>query len=323
MLDPRELVDPVFFSRLDNIELRAKSIVEGFMHGLHRSPYVGFSVEFASHREYVPGDDLRHIDWNVYARLDRFFIKLFREEEDLAVHILLDASASMDAGGGDGVPSKLVFAQRLAMAVAYVALVNQNRVCLSIVGARGRPAVQRLAPVRGRRGLERAGRFLLDHTHPSPGASVGGGPAGLNDALRQIAMTRVGAGVMIVLSDFLVREDISRGLNYLAAGSGPGVGGSFDTYCIQILSPGEMDPAAERERGLIGDLRLTDAETGAGAEVTISPALISRYRRRLDALCERLHRACAARRMTHLLVRSDTDIASMVLDQLRQRRLFG
>ena len=95
LLDTRELVDPEFFSRLDHLELRARSIVEGFLHGLHRSPYVGFSVEFASHREYVPGDDTRHIDWRVYGRADRYYIKQYEEETNVRAYILLDCSGSM------------------------------------------------------------------------------------------------------------------------------------------------------------------------------------------------------------------------------------
>ena len=115
-----ELLGPDLAARLDRLDVISRKIFAGKLPGERRSKRRGRSVEFDDYREYVPGDDLRHIDWNVYARLDRFFIKLFREEEDLAVHILLDASPSMDAGGGEREPSKLVFAQRLAMAVAYV-----------------------------------------------------------------------------------------------------------------------------------------------------------------------------------------------------------
>ncbi len=93
--DARSLIDPVFFSRLESIELRARSIVEGSMHGLHRSPYLGLSVEFASHREYAPGDDLRHLNWKLYARHDRLYIKEYDADTNLNLYLLVDASASM------------------------------------------------------------------------------------------------------------------------------------------------------------------------------------------------------------------------------------
>src|SRR5437588_10831329 len=94
--DPRQLTSPTFFSRLDNLELRARGIVEGFLHGLHRSPYVGFSVEFASHREYLPGDDLRHLNWKLFARNDKLYIKQYDAETNVDCHLVVDLSNSME-----------------------------------------------------------------------------------------------------------------------------------------------------------------------------------------------------------------------------------
>ncbi len=124
--DTRELVDPVFFSRLDDIELRARSIVEGFMHGLHRSPYVGFSVEFSSHREYVPGDDLRHVNWKLYARQKRLYVKEYNAETNLNLYILLDVSNSMECANSGF--SKLDYGAALAAALAHLALKQQDAV---------------------------------------------------------------------------------------------------------------------------------------------------------------------------------------------------
>ena len=94
--DTRELVDPAFFSRLESIQLRARSIVEGFLHGLHRSPYVGYSVEFSSHREYVPGDDPKHVNWQLLARSRRLYVKEYSAETNMNVYLLLDVSGSME-----------------------------------------------------------------------------------------------------------------------------------------------------------------------------------------------------------------------------------
>jgi uncharacterized protein (DUF58 family) len=132
--DPRQLVDPAFFSRLDSIELRAKGIVEGFLQGLHRSPFVGFSVEFASHREYAPGDDLRHVNWKLYARQKRLYVKEFDAETNLNLYILLDVSRSMECAN-QGV-SKLDYATSLAAALAHLALKQRDAVGITLYADR-------------------------------------------------------------------------------------------------------------------------------------------------------------------------------------------
>ena len=130
LFDPRSLIDPVFFSRLESIELRARSIVEGSMHGLHRSPYLGLSVEFASHREYTPGDDLRHLNWKLYARHDRLYIKEYDADTNLNLYLLLDASASMSCANAGR--SKLHYAASLAAALAHLALKQRDAVGLTV-----------------------------------------------------------------------------------------------------------------------------------------------------------------------------------------------
>lgn len=321
-----DLLGAEVLARLDRLDVLSRKVFAGKLPGERRSKKRGASVEFDDFRSYIPGDDLRHIDWNVYARLDRFFIKLFREEEDLGVHIVIDASASMDAGS----PSKLVLAQRVAIALAYIGLVNQDRIVLSIVNAPGRRAVQQLTPLRGRRSLSRIADFILNNVWPPEGYDArAGSPGSLSGALKALALSRRGKGVMVVLSDFLVREDLRDGLNYLAgggggggSGGGGGAGGGFDVYCLHVLSPGEMNPEKE-SGGMIGDLRLTDAETGAAAEVTVSAALLKRYKQRLAAHIENLRKACAARGMSHVVVPSDTDVATLLTGYLRRRGLLG
>ena len=128
MYDPRQLADPAFFSRLDNLELRARGIVEGFMHGLHRSPFVGFSVEFASHREYVQGDDLRHVNWKLFARQRRLYVKQFDAETNMNLYLLLDVSGSMSCRNA-GI-SKLEYGAALASALAHLALKQHDAVGL-------------------------------------------------------------------------------------------------------------------------------------------------------------------------------------------------
>src|SRR6186713_1743210 len=125
------LTDPVFFSRLDNLELRARGIVEGFLHGLHRSPFVGFSVEFASHREYAQGDDLRHVNWKLFARSNRLYVKQFDAETNMNLYLLLDVSGSMECRN-QGI-SKLEYGAALAAALAHLALKQHDAVGLVLL----------------------------------------------------------------------------------------------------------------------------------------------------------------------------------------------
>ena len=229
-----------------------RRILAGKLPGERRSKRRGQSVEFDDYRPYIPGDDLRHIDWNIYARFDRFVLKLFREEEDLAVHVLIDASASMFAGGDGQAPSKVIFVHRLAMTLGYLALVAQNRVQASVVGAGPGLGPQRpggvvsLGPIRGRTGVRRLADFLLTSL-AQPLEARAGAPQDLNQAMRTIALSRASRGVMIILSDFLIPGGVTRGLNFLAGGS---TSGRYDTHCIQVLAPAELDPSARPQPGL-------------------------------------------------------------------------
>ncbi len=316
-----DLIDPALLARLERLDVRTLKMFPGKLQGERRSKKRGQSVEFADYRNYARGDDLRFIDWNAYARLERLFIKVFLEEEDIAVHIALDASASMDTGR----PGKLAFASRLAMALGYLGLVNQNRVGLTVFGMPGMPEPARLPDARGRHHVQRLGQFIIDNVWaPKSGKAVTGGEAGpradFNHALSSLARMRVGKGVMVVVSDFLIPDGYEPGLRALAAAGG------YDTYCIQVLSPGEVEPDKEQTAGgigLAGDVRLQDIETGRSAEVTLTSALIKRYKERLDAYCETLTSYCLSREMAHVLVRSDADLASFVLETLRRRGMVG
>lgn len=311
-----DLLDPRLAAKLDRLDLRTRKIFAGKLQGERRSKKRGQSVEFDDYRDYVPGDDLRHIDWNVYARFDRLFIKLFLEEEDLSLHVVLDASPSMDAGR----PSKLLFGAKLAMAMAYIGLVGNNRVGMSIFGA---GPTMRLADVRGKHHLPRVARFILDQAWPESRASNNQGNSAtpnFGEALTTIAKQRRGKGVMVVISDFLVDPSLGgyeSGLRSLAAAGG------FETTCIQVLSPGEISPERESEEGLAGDLRLTDIETGRAAEVTLSAALIKKYKQRLEEYCNSLRAFCAARRISHFVAKSDSDLEILILETLRRQGLVG
>ncbi len=313
------LLGPEVLARFDRLDVVSRRVFAGRLPGERRSKRRGQSVEFDDYREYVAGDDLRHVDWNVMARLDRAILKLFLEDEDLAFHVVVDASPSMRTGATpDGAPSKVLFAHRMAMALSSIGLVNQNRVVVSVYGLPGRRIVRTLPAVRGRRNIERVGRFLLDSLATEAKRALGdrAEPEPFARAMREVALTRAGAGVMVVLTDLLETGDFERGLTDLT-------GRGFDAHIIQTLAPTELEPERAASEGLVGDLRLTDVETGRAAEVTITGALIRRYKARLEAHLQRVERACLVRGIRHALVRTDTSIDQLVLDALRRRGLLG
>ncbi len=350
-----DLLGPSLIAKLDRLDLLSRKLLSGKLPGERRSKRRGRSVEFADFRQYVPGDDLRHIDWNILGRLDKLFIKIFREEEDLSLHIILDASASMDAGATSGTnittpsnaaqssndsESKLTYAAKLGAALAYLGLVNQNRVSMSAIGlaSRARPGLLRqLAPLRGKANVRRLGAFVLEllddaqRREALPGTQD---PAQLAQqhaaALRTIGQTSAGRGICVFISDLLVASNMSteapnkggetdlHSLSYLI-GSSPG---TYDTWCLQTLSPGELDPTLLASSGLIGDLRLIDIETNRGLEVTISPASIAQYKASLQRHLDICKRACLSRGIAHALVRTDTPVEQLLLGTLRRGGLL-
>lgn len=311
-----DLLSPSLLKRLDRLDVLSRKIFSGKLPGERRSKKRGSGVEFADYRSYVPGDDFRYIDWKILARLDKVFVRMFLEEEDLSVMVAVDCSASMRAGE----PEKLIFAQKLALALGYVGLVNNNRVSLVAFGPR---TFRKMNDVRGRRNVQRLAQFVLNDIQPEEGygnASTNDGPVRtFTDNMRQLVAQRSGKGVMVLLSDFFMEEGVRDGINLLA-----GAGG-FDVHCYQVLSPGEIDPAKTQrkgESGVVGDLRLTDIETGAGEELTVSAALIKQYQQRLETHCAEIAHLCRSRSLNHAVIRSDADVEELLLKEFRMRELL-
>ncbi len=292
-----DLIDSQLMAKLDQVDIVSRKIFAGKLQGERRSKRRGISVEFADYRHYTHGDDLRFVDWNIYARLDKLFLKLFLEEEDLSLVIAVDCSVSMDWGN----PGKFAFCQRLAMALGYIGLANHNRVSLYGFNDEG---IMPLTNMRGRRRTREIGSWLLDR-EPAGGADF-------TDAMRTISLGRQGKGVMVILSDFMFKDGYEKGLRYIA-------GGGYDTFCMQVLSPEEVDPG---KHGLSGDLRLTDIEDEDTAEVTVSSALLKKYKENLNAYCGRLREYCVRRGMMHITIDSATDLSTLLMDYLRRRGLL-
>ena len=291
----RELLDAEFIARLDSLELLTRNATRGRLPGERRSSRIGRGGEFADHRRYVPGDDLRFVDWNIFARLDQLFGKLLLAEEDLTVHVVLDVSASMATGR----PSKNLAARRLAAALGCVALGNRARLTLSAI-ADG--LIAHTGALRARRGAGQLAALLLD----TPAA----GPTRFDDACRHIAALPAGHGVTIVLSDFLFQEGYAAGLRKLIR---PG----RDLYAIQILSPQELDPP------LSGELELRDAETADAIALTVTPGLLESYRLELTGYREELRTFCARHGVVFVAASSAERVEPLVLNCLRRCGLLG
>jgi uncharacterized protein (DUF58 family) len=291
---PREpLLTPDVLRQLEALELVSRRVRAGRLRGDRLSKRKGRGAEFADFRPYAAGDDLRFLDWGLFARLERLFLRLFLEDEDLRVHLLLDVSRSM----AFGTPDKLLFAKRVAAALGFVGLVNLDRVAVT---AFAETPLSRSPALRGRPALPR----LLAHLDALE-------PAGAGDftrAAKAIAPTLGGRGVVVVLSDFLDRGGFADGLRLLAARG-------LDTCAIQVLAPEEVEP------DLTGDLRLTDAEDGGTAEVTVTADLLGRYRRALAAFRANLAAICNRLGITFVPATSDAPLDRLVLGLLRNRAL--
>jgi uncharacterized protein (DUF58 family) len=289
------LLDPAFMARLDQLDLMSRKILAGKMKGERRSKRRGQSVEFADYRNYVIGDDLRFIDWNIYARLDRLFLKLFLEEEDLSLYVLVDISKSCDYGN----PQKAFYIKQVAAALGYIGLVNYNRV--TMVAMNDGIA----ADTGGLRGRTRVAQ-MIDFLQKLP--TTGG--SHLAAACKRFALSHRQKGVVVVLSDFYDKAGYETGLKYLA-------GGVYDLFAVQILSPQEIDP------DLQGDLKLKDIEDGDFAEVSITQPLLKHYKANLNAYCLSLKDYVTKRGGTYLFTSTAVPFDTLVLNYLRERGLVG
>ena len=287
--------DEAFLRQLERLLLLMRAPVRGGLKGGRRSVKRGQSVEFADYREYALGDDLRQLDWNVYARLEKLFVKLFIEEEDVTVTLLLDASASMASGR----PEKLLFAKRAAAALGYIALASEDRVTVSVMAGR---ASRRRG---GLRGSGRVFRLLSDLSAVEPAV----GPTDLVAAARHAAAQLTGRGVVVLLSD-LLDPAADRVIRELAATGS-------ELVILHVLSPDELDPALE------GDLRLVDSETGDRVDVTADLGTLDAYKTRLAAWKQGFADLAARRRASYVDLSSDTNLAELMFAELRRRRVLG
>lgn len=287
------LFDETTLRKLKQLTLVARRIRAGGIQGDRRSTRRGSSVEFADYRNYAPGDDLRRLDWNIYARLDRPFIKLFEEEEDLAVLILVDGSRSM--AWGEGERHKFSYALRLAAGLGAVALGSGDLLSIALLQD-GKVAAE-YGPSRGQVALPRLFDFL-EGLKP-------GGTTDLNAALRQVALKPRRPGLAILISDLLTAEGYEDGLRQL-------LGRGYEAALIHTLAPDELDPP------LAGDLQLVDIETGQEQDVSLGGGLRERYRERAQAWVHSVQADCHKRGIRYLELTTNQPWDRALLLEMRQ-----
>ena len=287
------LFDQSTLAKLEQLTLVAERVRMGVMKGDRRSNKRGSSIEFADYRNYTKGDDLRRLDWNVYARLERPFIKLLEEEEDLAVHLLIDGSGSMDWGEAD--ENKFDYARRLAGAIGHIALTTGDMLAVTVLGSKGN---LRWGPHRGRTNGMRLFEFLE--------TAVCDGITDLNQSMRHYALRSRRPGMVFILSDMLSPNGYKDGLNALQSRG-------YEVGLIHILSPDEIDPPLD------GDLKLVDIETGQDAEITLDPNTMRLYRQRQQAWQAEIAAYCASRRAHYIPIVTDQPWERLIMQTLRAK----
>ena len=294
------LLTPDLLRRLEQFQLLAARRAKSAARGERRSKARGQSVEFADFRPYTHGDDFRYLDWNLFGRLEKLFIKLYEEERELPVRIFLDASESMAFGE----PRKFDFARQMAAAVGYVALCGFDRVSVIPFPEHQEEASARGA-LRAVRGRKSALAFFQNLNQLTAGQ-----PANFNAALRRGALEARQAGVALVLSDFLDPGGYEAGLTAL-------VGRGFHVNVVQILAPEELAPSS------YGDLRLVDAETGAIQEVTFGKFRLKTYQQTVANFCQKIREFCSSRGIRFFSVSSATPLEDLLLKQLREAEIWA
>jgi len=278
-----------FLLQLERLTFVSKRAHFGAIKGERKSLRKGSSVEFADYRPYQVGDDLRYVDWNAFARLNRLYLKVFIDEEDLCVHVLLDASGSMDYGQ----PSKFAHAVRVAAACAFIGFANLERVGVAVFRDR---VAEGWLPSRGRNQFLPIQEFLA-------GLTPRGGTA-FDESLRQYAQRTKEAGLAIVISDFLDPVGYAGGLRALMERR-------FDVHVVHLLAPEELHPT------LGGDLELVDAETGETREVSIDAEALRLYERQLGSFLGGIEAFCRTNELNYVRVATDTPVEDLLLRRLK------
>ena len=295
------MLTPQFLKQLDRFYIRSKHSFRGKFRGERRSLNRGTGMEFADYRAYEPGDDLRYVDWNIYARLGRLFIKLHHTDEDLPLVLLLDSSRSM----AFGIPTKLACAQQVVAALGYIALAHADSVAVYTCAERLSLA---LPPTSSKSQFPRLTRAMT--------AIAAAGRTQLTECLKQLPMYQRHRGMVVVLSDFLDPESYTSGFKSLS-------GHGFSLTAIHVVSPEEIDPQTYLENAATGnDWLMEDAETGETKAITMNAEILTQYQAQQQAFCDNLRRFCIDQGIGYAQLKTDTPIETFVLEELHRTGLI-
>jgi uncharacterized protein (DUF58 family) len=294
-VEAQELFTPQFLQKLKLLQILSKKVNWGTQKGEHTSSQRGRSLEFKDFRNYVSGDDIRYIDWNIFGRLDRLFMKLFVEELELTLNVLVDASLSMSLGE----PQKLLYAKKIAACLSYIALSNFDRAGIAALDESVRFYKP---PMRGTNLIFQCFDFLK--------TIAPRGRTHLGKALRDFGKRNKRPGLVVIISDFLQEQDFFEGLNLLHFQKN-------QLFLIQVLDRKEVEP------DLRGDLKLVDVETGEFREISMSERLMEMYRRALVSHCTRISEHCSKRGIGYLQTTTDIPFEEIILKYLRMGRLLA
>jgi uncharacterized protein (DUF58 family) len=300
--DDDELFDDEFQRKLDYLAMVSRRVFAGRMRAERRTKKSGSGVEFADHREYQPGDDFRYLDWNVYQRFNKLLLRLYEEEEDLAIYFIVDASASMAFGeasawgGKKGGPqgAKLRYAKRVCAALAYVGLANLDRV--SIVSTSDR-IMERMPQTRGKARIFKVFRFLKE-IEPD-------GVTDLEDALKSFVAQNKRRGLAILISDLYDPRGFERGINVLRYNK-------FDPFVVHVVDPEEARPR------LHGDVLLYDCETGEEREVTVTASVLERFEEVHKQYVEEIHHFCTTHQVPYIQADVNVPFDELILRVFRR-----
>lgn len=284
------LFGPDFLARLESLSLVSRRVFRGQLLAARRARQAGSGMEFAQHREYAPGDDFRHLDWNLFARHDELLLKRFQEETDLHVYLLLDASRSMRFGR----PAKFDLARQITAALAWLALSDLDRVSVCTFGGGPRDV---FPLTRGKTSILRLMDFL-ERQQPTAAATS------LDRMAMEFTQRTRRTGMAVVISDLFDPTGWQRGLERLRHQH-------FEPHVVQIHTPEEADPPDS------GELELTDSETGAARRVVITPSQKDAYRAAFEGFLRELRRYCSRHEMTCLIGRTDVPFDQLILQMLR------
>ncbi len=296
MSNENRIFDDAFLKRLDSLSLRFTKAVNTSYTGGRRSKALGSTVEFSNFREYNQGDDFRRIDWNAYARFEKFFIKLFLDEKQLNVRIFIDLSASMDFGE----PTKLTAAKKLAAAFAYLAFRARDKVEIIGLSDGGSEAIS--GSVTTLQGFYRT-LEVLENTEAH-------GDTRLDSSLRGIKGIHPGDGAAILISDLMSDEEYKKALDYLLFMR-------QEVIVIHLLCPEEIDPQLE------GMLRLEDSEKNTFCEINATQETLSYYQKALEEFRNQIKSLCMSRGITLICASSDEDMENVLIERAGNTGLIG